>query len=148
MTQLTGLTCALCNERIASVLDGEFCSTCGCPIHSRCAMPGTTRSGACTACGADAAAAAAHQQRSEEEAAAQARGLRSHHVTWGTLLLGLGIPLLAIGVASVVMSISALSEERGFILWYGAILVGAGLTLRGLAHFRALWAATRATKRT
>ena len=149
MMQLIGLDCVLCSERISSVLDGKFCSTCGCPVHSRCAKADASRSGVCAACGADEASIAAHRQRSQEEAAARVHQLRGYHLAWGFLYLGGGILLLAAGiVVTVVGSIQAVSDERGFVLWYGAIFVGAGLILRGLVHCRAARAARRDVERT
>ena len=138
MMQLVGLDCVLCSETISSVLDGKFCSTCGCPVHSRCTKPSANRSGACAACGADAASIASHRERSQEEAATEVRQLRAYHWTWGLMYLGGGVVLLAAGIMTVVGSVKAVSEGRGVIvLWYGAIFVGGGLILRGLVHFRA-----------
>src|SRR5262245_59206608 len=36
MRQIVGRNCVICHERIPSTIDGQFCPTCGCPIHNRC----------------------------------------------------------------------------------------------------------------
>ncbi len=36
LPQLVGRSCAVCDERIGSEVDGRFCEGCGNPIHNRC----------------------------------------------------------------------------------------------------------------
>ena len=51
--QLVGQPCAICQERINSILDGDVCNQCLRPYHPRCrkAAVQTEQSGICTACG-------------------------------------------------------------------------------------------------
>jgi len=145
MPQLVGLECAICNERVASMLDGEFCATCGNPVHKRCATPRVAKSGACAVCGADAIAGAAHRQRSQQEATEHTRHVRRYHVVWALVCLGVGLALLAVGLASLVWAV--VSEGKTVVIWTGAIIVGAALMARGLAHVYALWRMRRDTGR-
>jgi hypothetical protein len=145
MPQLVGLECALCNERIASMLEGEFCANCGNPVHKRCATPRVAKSGACEVCGADATAGAAHRQRSQEEAIDHERKARRYRTVAALVYVGGGLTLLVVGLASLVWA--AVSEGKAFVVWIGAIFVGAILTARGLAHVHALWRMRRDTRR-
>lgn len=52
--QLVGLKCVRCGGKIPDELDSRFCSGCGWPVHTRCAVPAD---GGCTRCGAGAAGA-------------------------------------------------------------------------------------------
>jgi len=52
MDQIVGRACAICNERIATVLDGRFCTTCHAAVHKECARPEPEREGTCASCGA------------------------------------------------------------------------------------------------
>lgn len=140
MPQLVGLECALCNEPIASVLDGEFCATCGNPVHKRCATPRVAKSGACAVCGADAAAGAAHRQRSQEEATAHARRSRRYQVLAGIFFLGWGLACLAYAAVWLVVSVA---RDWGSMRWIWPTILGAILTVRGLGHVRALWRTRR-----
>jgi hypothetical protein len=140
MPQLVGLECALCHAPIASVLDGEFCATCGNPVHKRCATPRVAKSGACEVCGADATAGAAHRQRSQEEATAHARRVWRYNMLAGLFFLGWGLACLAYGAVWLVVSVA---QDEMYGRWIGATIVGAALTVRGLTHFRRLWRARR-----
>jgi hypothetical protein len=39
MRQLVGQNCAVCGNRIGSVVDGRFCEGCGNPVHDNCSKP-------------------------------------------------------------------------------------------------------------
>lgn len=56
--QLVGETCVLCNKRIGSIIEGEFCAACGTPIHHQCVQAASERRNAtgCSRCGCDPAA--------------------------------------------------------------------------------------------
>jgi len=145
MPQLVGLECALCNAPIASVLDGEFCATCGNPVHKRCATPNVAKSGACAVCGADATAGAAHRQRSREEATQHRRHSRRYHILSGLVWLGAGLGYLAYGFAALVVTVWY--DGDLFFNWIIKIIFGAILTVRGLTHVRALWRMRRDASR-
>lgn len=55
MEQLVGCACAVCGERIGSILDSRFCSTCGNAVHHACARPAdaSARPDHCSVCGCD-----------------------------------------------------------------------------------------------
>jgi hypothetical protein len=54
MRQLVGLECAICAERIDSIVEGQFCASCECPVHLKCVRSGKLgdQGSACPACGA------------------------------------------------------------------------------------------------
>jgi hypothetical protein len=113
MRQLVGLSCVVCAERIGSVIDGQFCSACGCPVHATCAKPNpdAAREAKCPNCGASAERAEQerrlHAQNAEErkgfvtseqaERDGAPQPLISPSLKWGIGAIGFGI-----------MSISAL----------------------------------------
>jgi hypothetical protein len=55
MDQLVGLRCAICRERIDSIIDGRFCDGCDYPVHNDCARAAgaDTAEDVCPDCGAD-----------------------------------------------------------------------------------------------
>jgi hypothetical protein len=76
MAQIVGAVCALCHDRIGSVLKGTICDDCGNPYHFDCAKPteGNITIDTCRRCGGSLATAAAkqvHQQRERDMNAAQ-----------------------------------------------------------------------------
>jgi hypothetical protein len=54
MRQLVGESCVLCRQRIGSIVEGQFCPSCGCPVHRKCMRPGPEPDAgpACDSCGA------------------------------------------------------------------------------------------------
>lgn len=64
MSQLVGVDCALCGQRIASVLGAGFCTACSCPVHDKCRHTATVETG-CPACGGNPANPVAEQMRSD-----------------------------------------------------------------------------------
>ena len=66
MPQLVGATCAICQQRIGSVLEGKFCSACDSPVHTKCSQPGAGSDGKCSTCGVDTAAMQAARRREQE----------------------------------------------------------------------------------
>jgi hypothetical protein len=65
MRQIVGSSCVLCRERIGSILDGQFCASCGCPVHTKCVQPAAPIDGAtrCAACGTAKEHAPQEQER-------------------------------------------------------------------------------------
>ncbi len=57
MLQLVGRDCVICNDRISSTLDAEFCESCGNPVHRSCRekfqKPEGQDSSRCAQCGGD-----------------------------------------------------------------------------------------------
>jgi len=54
MAQLVGSACVLCDQRISSSLEGEYCADCGNAVHLKCLKRSTVRStDGCSSCGAD-----------------------------------------------------------------------------------------------
>lgn len=53
MSQLVGSVCVLCQQRISSVVDGDFCQRCGFPVHFKCVKPDSQpdTTDVCTVCG-------------------------------------------------------------------------------------------------
>jgi uncharacterized RDD family membrane protein YckC len=77
MSQLVGSHCVVCREAVCSILDGEFCSECGNPIHLRCleTLPSSSTD-RCLRCGGDkesSLAQAVKVERSESEQAERKR---------------------------------------------------------------------------
>jgi hypothetical protein len=73
MPQLVGTKCFICEQRIGSVLEGEFCADCGNPHHLKCKKSTQAVEGRCVACGGDHTAAIAkkvQQERQQEHASA------------------------------------------------------------------------------
>jgi hypothetical protein len=56
MSQLVGSDCAICNSRIASVLEGKHCESCHSPIHLKCGRSNDNKENPnnCSVCGASA----------------------------------------------------------------------------------------------
>ena len=53
--QLVGATCVLCQKRIDSVVEGEFCSACGSAVHHLCVQTQNEvqKAAGCSRCGSD-----------------------------------------------------------------------------------------------
>lgn len=56
MRQLVGLKCVICSKTVGSIVDGRFCTSCGCPVHLKCVRiaPLNAPVGTCMDCGATA----------------------------------------------------------------------------------------------
>jgi hypothetical protein len=128
MTQLIGLPCVICSEPISTVIEGNFCPTCGCPVHTRCAKPRLKGPESCDACGAAPEQIAAHRKRAQGDEASFRLAFRRHRLTWGTLEV-LGGPVCMVFGAVLFFSFSPLHA------WLGALIIacGAGLTVHGIA---------------
>jgi len=123
MSQLVGLPCAVCNERIGTVAEGRFCATCGSPVHTRCATPWKRGAASCGTCGAAAELAATHRQQSQEEDEAVRRAFRVHRLTWGILSAVGGLACLLAGFVVFLAN-----------MFYGSLVIafGAGAMVRGV----------------
>ena len=75
MAQLVNSACRICGQRIASVLDGEFCASCDSPIHCRCARASIGTANCCSRCGARV------NHDTGDEASLHDRGVDSDRVT-------------------------------------------------------------------
>jgi len=106
MAQLVGSSCVLCRDRIADILEGEFCSQCGNPVHRRCARRDSGSLGVCALCGSDPTAAAEIRKLEEEQRRVVVpygplpgddiiRTVRTFR--WGYFLFG-GIVIMMIGI--------------------------------------------------
>lgn len=72
LPQLIGLTCVRCRKGIASVLNGDFCTECGNPIHHACtATSPMPDAGRCSRCGGDPHSDLAKEVRRERGTAEQ-----------------------------------------------------------------------------
>ncbi|MHC4938506.1 MAG: hypothetical protein ACYTHK_06020 [Planctomycetota bacterium] len=141
--QVVGQPCALCRQRISSILDGRFCPSCGSPVHNACAISGGAGVERCAVCGVALHLAAEYRQRAREEEGEQVAAIRQHHLFWGIGSILVGLLLLGLGVATVLDSIAAVDEGRSSILWWGAILVGLGMLVKGGALILAAMVARR-----
>jgi len=97
MRQLVGLACTRCNKTIPSIIDGQFCPDCGCPVHNRCAQPDGEHADGCSMCGSTVAAAQENQQEEKKEAVQVELDLR---VNQGYRYIGIGAACLMGGVLS------------------------------------------------
>jgi hypothetical protein len=79
MTQIVNTFCSLCQQRISSALDAEFCEECGSPVHNDCKTKGSSAGSECAACGADQEAGIVWKRAIEEQRLLDAsRGISAH----------------------------------------------------------------------
>jgi len=114
MRQLVGLRCVLCEKSVGNILEGRFCESCGCPIHTKCVRSGTVASlgAGCNACGAtpeDVGREKALHQQDERERRAESVGRPNSESEWPVLLA------LAHRFRSPLAL--RLQEDRGFLEW-------------------------------
>jgi hypothetical protein len=71
MAQLVGSSCAVCKQRIDSILEGRFCTVCGNPHHDGCRPQerADLAPGRCVTCGGETTSPAAIRFRCEQERA-------------------------------------------------------------------------------
>ena len=107
MRQLVGQLCVICGKKIGSIVDGRFCSECGCPIHGKCAQPGATADETvrCPVCGAQKAdmerEQALHHRDAEETRWIAKQHLMGCTVTICSLLVLFGLARLLFRLASI-----------------------------------------------
>ncbi|MHC4407938.1 MAG: hypothetical protein ACYS0E_07860 [Planctomycetota bacterium] len=137
--QLVGLSCVRCGERIVSITDGAFCRKCGCPVHKRCATPGSSVSGICRGCGTDPSTVASTRARAEGDSRREFEELRLHHRFWGALWIIAGLALLALSaVTPYVLMTAGWVHWSIFILLVSATVSGLVFVARAVVQFRAL----------
>jgi len=82
MAQLVGQACVVCDERIRSIMDAEFCQDCGNPVHHRCfrtsrdSLPATL----CSRCGGDRESDFALRVRADRKAEQDAKRAREEAI--------------------------------------------------------------------
>jgi hypothetical protein len=150
MPQLVGSTCLLCQGRIGSSLDGDYCANCGRASHFECRRA-AVEEGKCAVCGAPFDSQASKRRAEELKAAARAAMPRPLNI-WKRIgqirrlwrLTGFLVPavmLLALGVFLVASpelrddprQITGGDVVRGIAM----CLVGAAIALYGFWNFRA-----------
>lgn len=134
MLQLVGQICALCEKPIVSILDGDFCPSCTCPVHNGCRIARANQPGCCATCGADARIAAEHQQLFRTELARESMDLRSYHLLTGVASIVGGLLCLLIAVPAVFAFLPAFRWIMLSILISG----GSGLIATGARQLRLL----------
>ncbi len=144
MPQVVNQVCAVCRERISSILDGEFCGDCGSPVHHGCRRPvdGPTRSGSCATCSADVSDTEATRERLmklERETQEQANEDRrqadaDQRRKAGKRDMAFGAVLLIGGLAFTGFDFAMTASQGGGTFWVatGAMGVGAYRLIRGV----------------
>lgn len=81
MPQLVGTKCFICEQRIGSVLEGEFCADCGNPHHLKCKKSAQAVDGRCVACGGEPTSAIA---KKVQQARQQERESATGDLSWSS----------------------------------------------------------------
>ena len=137
MAQLVGQLCVLCHERIGSILDGQFCLSCGCPIHEACAIARQRLEGTCAACSAPVVRTAPRHEVAEQRATAQS-GPDSNIVlryVLGVLLFGGFVVFVTPTELAVVLSLEGRPGDPGGLMGFGITCVVLLLGLPGYFLF-------------
>jgi MYXO-CTERM domain-containing protein len=148
MAQLVNSLCAVCGERISSVIDGHFCEQCRGAVHNWCARPTGTpaSSNICGACGGDSTLTAVLEKKEQHERAQQAREERRMLVEdlvkplvwWRLARFSLaGVLIIALGFCLIFSPIFR-TDPKHFTLEDAAPGIGAiiaGIALLGLVVF-------------
>jgi hypothetical protein len=100
MRQLVGCSCAICQGRIGSILEGLFCADCGNPVHRACLGTPSDVAGKCKTCGGDITNLSAAQVRMPAPLGDPLRRIRTY-LAWS---MGLQILLIFVTVAWVRVS--------------------------------------------
>lgn len=118
--------------------DGQFCPSCSSPVHQRCAVAGASGAERCAECGVELSLAAEFKETFAAAKQEQVTAVRQHHLFWGIGSVALGILLFGAGVATVRDSLA-----RSSLLWWGAIVVGLSMLLKGIVLILAAIVARR-----
>jgi len=130
MPQLVGQNCTLCEKGIGSILEGHFCSECGCPVHNRCADNAQRQiSGVCEVCGSASIRAEALREMERHETETLVQDIRSQiavkrimtGVVW--IVGGVALTLFCLGVSS----------GGTYIVATGPIVFGVAQVIYGVA---------------
>ena len=99
--QIVGLSCVRCHAPFATILDGEFCPRCSCPVHRECIVRNGAEASVCSACGADPEAQAEHHglvARAAAEVRREEKYAAFNLVTAIVVRVIIGLGLCAAGV--------------------------------------------------
>ena len=127
MRQLVGLPCTRCEKTIPSIIAGEFCPECGCPVHLKCEQPDPTGRDGCRVCGSSLEAAKANQQQEKTEATVLERDVR---VNRGFYYVNIGIAIMFIAAPISFLCGGALVSGAVFLIGLGQILLGVTVMMR------------------
>lgn len=132
MSQLVGSRCALCQQSIISILDGDFCPSCGSPHHDKCrqAQPNPDNASNCTTCGsALSVSLAASAEREQAGVDAKDQGLVRK------ILLAIGcLEIIALMIViGALITFSLLSGvDKELALYIGGILLAVGVFIQAI----------------
>ena len=140
MAQLVGCPCAKCQKMISSIVDGEFCQTCGNAVHKACKVPSPNKQNECPSCGCDMdnplaatvraeAAREAHESRTYSSQPLVPKTALPFRVNkLGVRLLIGGSGCVILGLAGLVDGIAGGSVDAviGGLLWKCPLLMAAG----------------------
>jgi hypothetical protein len=131
--QVVGTSCALCGQRIGSIIEGGFCPDCGAPVHNHCAASPARREGpeACPSCGADRSALLADEEARQEEALREEPRVRPI-IGFYTILLGLFFVVTGIFFSFLFTGLVVGAGVGRLVVATGLIGVGLGIVLRGI----------------
>lgn len=134
MPQLVGKKCAVCDERISSVLEGEFCNACSNPVHLKCKK--TTDSAlspqTCLTCGSSRLlTTTSGGQRNESSQPPPFNLERFKQLRMSLTLLFCGVMLIPAGVVFVAHpELWSIPHQRSFRdIAFGVGLTGGGFVL-------------------
>jgi hypothetical protein len=112
MPQLVGSLCVRCHEKIGSIIEGEHCPACGCPVHTKCVRASSVPFDdvACQVCGAEAKDVIERQAQEQTASSGEPRTAALARQP-GCFSLGCCILVILVGVGSLGTYV--------FILLYG-----------------------------
>jgi hypothetical protein len=127
MTQLVNSACVLCGRRIESVVEGEFCPGCGCPVHTGCVGVKESDPGGCATCGAgETVVTRSQRDRRQEDAAVKSEIVRGK----GIGLIAKGLALMGIGAGvSLFTTMFGLASGRLEVPAGVLVIVGGALVI-------------------
>src|SRR4051812_12220476 len=101
MRQLVGLNCGLCDKTGDRIVEGRFCTECGCPVHKECIRPTTAEDGSkgCATCGATLRRVKTEKKlEREDEALEQAAREQSSRLPYAYIVGLVGLAFLVLRV--------------------------------------------------
>jgi hypothetical protein len=127
MRQLVGLSCARCEKTIPSIIAGQYCPECGCPVHNKCAEPNPAQLDSCHLCGSSLEAVKANHQEEKLEATNLERDTR---VNKGLYHLNIGVATLLIGAPLSFFCGGGLVAMAVVLIGLGQVILGAIIMMR------------------
>jgi hypothetical protein len=117
--QVTGRSCARCEEKLVSATGGEGCAACDLVFHRKCLEVPTV----CPECSTPFAEA----ERAVEREAMQARGVTDAGARRGTVRILAG--LLSFDVAAVLFVLSSreVAKPSDYLMFFGNLIVASAL---------------------